>query len=117
MMESKIISTINTEKIIVKILNDDAKEFNKILRRKTAHPDYGRDSVIDVITVEFSNGYQADIKICNGNGPYIDPVLFDADGEELTTDAVTDTILGKFVFTDNESESIRFVYIVEIISA
>ena len=35
------------------------------------------------VTVEFEDGYFADIKVCNGEPPYVDPVLFDPRGCEV----------------------------------
>lgn len=73
------------------------KELNKILRRRTQHPEYKRDSVIETFTADFGDGYQADIKVCNGEGPYVDPVLFD-EGCEATTGDVTDKLDGEYQF-------------------
>ena len=42
-----------------------------------AHPDYHRDAVIKTYTADFNNGISAIIKVCNGDTPYVDSVLFE----------------------------------------
>ena len=76
----------------------ELKEFNKILKRKTASPDYNRDGVIIAYTAKFRNGFEADIKVCNGDGPYVDPVLFDERGHEVVVNDVAEQLQGKYIF-------------------
>lgn len=63
---------------------EDAAEANWLLALNTQSPRDGRDAVLMTFTVHFEDGCEADIKVCNGDtGPWIDPVLFDANGCEL----------------------------------
>lgn len=59
----------------------EAKEVAAILKKgemlKTA------EDVIFSQTAEFSNGFYADIKLVNGDPPYVDYVLFNARGHEI----------------------------------
>lgn len=75
-----------------------------------ASEDYGRDEVIDVRSTVFLTPYGkfgVDIKTCNGDTPYVDPVLFeilpDEEGVEIWHELfpldVDDTILGDYVFS------------------
>ena len=52
------------------------------------------DGVVKTYTARFSNGWQADIKVCNAEtengGPYVDPVLFDEWGCEQCIGEVGD---------------------------
>lgn len=59
-------------------------ETNRILERKSKLDDTKEDLVIETFTGTFPNQCQADIKVCNGNPPYIDPVLFDENGIEIS---------------------------------
>lgn len=61
-------------------------------------PERDQYDTIETVTVEFPNGMQADIKCCNGDTPYVDPVLFDANGTELQTLDVEDDFLGEYWF-------------------
>lgn len=76
-----------------------------------ASEDYGSDEVIHVEVFEFEDKYKSldegqgwmlDVKVCNGDTPYVDPVLFlniDNTGHELTTNDVEDTFLGEYTYT------------------
>lgn len=74
--------------------------------------DYGRDEVIQTISIPFATPYGqyvVDIKVCNGDTPYIDPVLFELvenDGnshyEEIYPLDVEDTLLNTFTFEHEE---------------
>lgn len=66
-----------------------------ILSSKKAVPDC--EDVPYTFTANFGGGIEADIKVCNGDPPYVDPVLFD-DGEEAVVLAVSGDILGDFEF-------------------
>ena len=58
-----------------------AREVNNILQSDQMDPT-GED-VVYSCTVTFDDGCSADIKVCNGEPPYIDPVLFDRQGHEV----------------------------------
>lgn len=62
---------------------EQAAEANRLLALTNQAPG-PRDGVLMTFTVRFEDGCEADIKVCNGDtGPWIDPVLFDADGGEI----------------------------------
>jgi hypothetical protein len=85
----------------IQIPKAEAKHFEKILKMNSYYPDTPKDGIISTFTTTFDNGYEVDIKICNGDsqgGPYIDPVLFDKDGIELCVIEVEDTLLGEYLF-------------------
>lgn len=46
-------------------------------------PDPTGEDILYSVTADFPNGYAADIKVCNGEPAYVDPVLFDARGCEV----------------------------------
>ena len=46
--------------------------------RSPHHPD-----VMFQTTAKFEDGKQADIKVVNGDPPFVDPVLFDENGQEM----------------------------------
>ena len=78
-----------------------------MLNRLTADPE--SEDVPYTITVMFGGGIEADIKLCNGDSPYVDAVLFEG-GEEVQTLEVTDTIEGEYVFEHNGDQ---YVVVVE----
>lgn len=43
----------------------------------------GPDDVLYAFTARFDDGWEADIKVCNGDPPFIDPVLFNNSGYEV----------------------------------
>jgi len=57
----------------------------------------GTDSVIRTYTVEMGNGFEVDIKVCDGDRPFVDPVLFH-DGSEVCTIEVSDELCGEYQF-------------------
>lgn len=66
----------------VKYLNKKAvKKVNAVLRARKRVP--SKKDVLFSITARWPDGTQADIKLVNGDPPYIDPVLFDEHGEEI----------------------------------
>jgi hypothetical protein len=96
---------------VLEIPKERVKELQKILNRKTAHPDFGRDAVITTFTISFNHlpnkKYEADIKVCNGDSPYVDPVFFeiiDGMGYEIHVGEVSDSLLGEYHFHDGKKE-------------
>lgn len=89
---------------VIYIDKEEAEKVQQILDTKGGSDDYGKDDVIAVFTAVFSNGCEADIKVCNtretDSAPYVDPVLFDQDGSELCVIEVNDTLLGDYHFID-----------------
>ena len=59
----------------------------------------GRDKVgtVDVFSANFGNGVEIDIKVCDGDTPFIDAVLFVNGCDSGYLDA-GDTLLGEYVF-------------------
>lgn len=80
---------------------------------------YGKDEVIEIIGIPFTTPYGqyvADIKVCNGDTPYIDPVLFElvetdegSHYEEVYPLEVEDTLLNSYVFENEENDQIFFL--------
>jgi len=68
------------EHTIVQVDPKVIDEINSILTRNEPLPDCG--DIIEIFTADFGGGIEADIKVCNGDGPYVDPVLF-IDGYEI----------------------------------
>lgn len=83
---------------LIKINPDTARLIINVLETKEGYyPDCGRDEIIFKSTAVFKNGIEADIKVCNGDTPYVDPVLFD-DGSQACTLEVTDSFFGEYIF-------------------
>ena len=62
----------------------------------------GQDKVgtIQTYTAIFSGDVEADIKVCDGDPPFIDAVLYDA-GSEVELMEVSDELLGDYEFFYN----------------
>jgi hypothetical protein len=63
------------------------------------------EDLLVVITVEFDNHFFAEIKLVNGDPPYVDPVLFDLEGCEVATASPEATTLEgtyKWKFSNDE---------------
>ena len=75
-------------------------EYKKVLCKSLDNP---RIAVVLSHTVKFPNGYEADIKLCAGEGHfYVDPVLFDKDGCQMCVlDACRGQIDGEYEFEAN----------------
>lgn len=102
----------------IEIPNKEVRELNKILKRKTSHPDWKDGAVIQTFTVAFdqisNKKFEADIKVCNAPSPYVDPVLFEVIegiGHEVYVGELTDSLLGEYHFNIDEGE-----FIVNVIS-
>lgn len=65
----------------IKVHPATLQEIAKILDQDEADPT-GED-ILYSVSADFPNGYSADIKVCNGEPAYVDPVLFDARGCEV----------------------------------
>lgn len=87
-------------------------ELNQILSSNEFYDEVGRDEVIAQFTAKFpDSSIEADIKICNGDGPYIDAVLFD-NGYEVMMLEPSWEISEEYIFeTDDETYKV----LVEII--
>ena len=62
----------------------------------------GEDKVgtVQIYTAIFSGDVEADIKVCDGDPPFIDAVLYDA-GSEVELMEVSDELLGDYEFFYN----------------
>jgi hypothetical protein len=65
----------------------------------------GQDKVatFETYTGRFANGVEVDIKVCDGDPPFVDSVLFE-NGCELAIGEVTGTLLGTYCFQVGEDE-------------
>jgi hypothetical protein len=96
----------------IKIRKKEAEKMERILSIEEGHcPDYDPVAVIKTYTAKFSNGFEADIKVCNGDTPFVDPVLFNEKGIEICVGEVEDTLLGEYHFEYGEDV---FVVTVEV---
>lgn len=87
--------------VTINVPTKDAKEMQSILNRSSAIDTVKQGEVIKTFTAKFNNGYEADIKVVNGNedsSPYVDPVLFNASGNEIAVGEVADSLLGEYIF-------------------
>jgi hypothetical protein len=83
---------------IIQIDKATLERYNAMLQEHTRVDTYGE--LINVWTANFGNGYEADIKIVNGEsdcGPYVDPVLF-LNGNEVCCMEVSDCLDGEYIF-------------------
>ncbi len=77
---------VNTYYQAIHIPRQELEEMENILSiTEGHHPEYGSDEVIKTYTAHFPNGMVADIKVCNGDTPYVDNVLFEPTIENGTT--------------------------------
>lgn len=84
----------------IEVNKEESEKMEQILAIEEGHcPDYDRIATIKTYTAKFPNGFESDVKVCNGDTPYVDAVLFDEDGVELCTEEVSETLLGEYAFT------------------
>ncbi|PLS19145.1 hypothetical protein CVD28_01685 [Bacillus sp. M6-12] len=84
---------------IIYVDKKEAEEMERILSIQEGDcPDYDHDATIKTYTAKFANGFQADIKVCNGDTPYIDNVLFDEQGCEVDCPEISESLLGEYDF-------------------
>lgn len=62
--------------------------------------DAGREEILKTFTAKFGDGFEADLKVCNGDPPFLDAVLF-RDGHEVAVIEPTDRLDGKHVFDED----------------
>ncbi len=93
------------------IPKEEAKYIKDILAIEEGYcSDYDEDALIYVATARFPNGYEADIKLCNGNTPWVDPVLFnEREGQAGLLDP-DEEFFGEYCFETDDAE---YVVIVE----
>ena len=91
---------------------DKLDELNTILQGKKLE-DAGEFEVLHTETIKHGIGhYEVDIKVCNGDTPYIDAVLFE-DGNEINVLEPSDQMDGDYYFQGNNGDEI-FIYIPHI---
>jgi len=84
----------------ISIRANTLRELNAILATENVQPT--AEDVMFSVTVEFDDGCQADIKLVNGEPPYVDPVLFDKEGNELgTIEPDSETFQGEYIWEVN----------------
>ena len=89
----------------IQIPQKELDEMNTILLNEL-NPNIKENDVIKTYTANFSEPNQeikVDIKVINGDTPYVDPVLFD-DGSSLTMIDVRDQLDGEYVFNINADQ-------------
>ena len=77
-----------------------------MLSSEEAVKGYREGDTLCVFPVDFGNGVEADIKICNGNmGPWVDAVLFDNGQEVCVLEPSFDPdITGEYIFEYGDDE-------------
>jgi hypothetical protein len=60
-------------------------------------PGVDRVATLATFTADFGNGMEADIKMCQGDPPFVDAVLFDC-GSEVAILEVSDALEGEYLF-------------------
>lgn len=88
----------------IKVPASKIEKFNKLLAKDGEDGlvealGYPTDCMIEAYTAHFSNGWDADIKMCSGDANFfVDPVLFDADGNERAVLDCGDEYDGDYTF-------------------
>jgi len=97
------------EKVVIKIEKQKAEKLQKLLDEVSL--DFKKlgivkDSVAEIFTARFSDGFEADIKICSGTDNFfIDPVLFNNRGCEICAlDTETELIEEYYFDGDDEKQ-------------
>jgi hypothetical protein len=83
----------------VTIKKAEVEKWNAIMSQHGS----GTDEVLKTFTFKFPDGYQADIKICDGDYPWIDPVLFDEKGHEVAALLCDDGLISAYPFDDKHN--------------
>ena len=76
----------------------ELSEINDILTQRVPWPEDADKQIFKTFTANMGEGWEIDVKVCNGDIPYIDAVLF-YNGQEVSCDASEDTILGEYQFS------------------
>ncbi len=90
--------------IVTLLVRKDVLEQIEVLLSKGGYvEDAGPDEVMNTFTAIFPNYIEADIKFCNGDGPYIDAVLF-KEGNEVNVLEPSDSLEGEYPFQHEGKE-------------
>ena len=81
--------------ITLEITHDEANLARRLLKRETEDREY--PELVLVKTAKFSNGIEADIKLVNADGPYVDAVIFE-NGQEITCLPASGSFTGEYQF-------------------
>lgn len=86
----------------IKISKEKAEELQVLLDKDSINfekEDIEEDSVLFKGVAVFDNGFMAHIKVCSGqNNLYVDPVLFDNEGNEVYAGEPAFELLGEYYF-------------------
>ena len=97
-------------KKVISVPKDIHDQLQAILDIPEGHStEHDRDGVIFTLTADFPGDIEADIKVCNGDTPYVDAVLFEG-GCEVQVLEVSDTLEGEYPFELDGQE-----YLVEVV--
>jgi hypothetical protein len=77
----------------IKVPAQELKEMQEFLDGKGDN----KEDTIVTYTAKFNDGIEADIKVCNGDTPFVDAVLFE-DGHQIAVLEVEDTLEGEYNF-------------------
>lgn len=86
-----------TQTVTLRIGSKLERYLQSALNRSTSDPEHDHDGVIDRFSARFGGGWEADIKACNGDSPYVDPVLF-FNGNEVQVLDVRENLCGTYEF-------------------
>jgi hypothetical protein len=82
--------------ITLEISKSELEDCNRIL--VTGKKLAVKNDVMKTFTVSFPDGYEADIKLCNGEPPFVDAVLFNQGQEVARLDSDSNRIEGEYTF-------------------
>ena len=94
---------------VVKVYKHTAKFWAECLTSPEELPAYKSGQTIDTISVGFGDGIEVDIKLVNGDSPYVDAVIFN-EGCELACLDAYDELVGEYIFDTPKG---KFTVIVE----
>lgn len=89
-------------KQVIEVTLEEAKLVNEILEIEEGRYEEADDEeAIKTWTAKFENGYEVDIKLCNGDTPYIDSVLFNPNGSQVAVLEISEYLIGEYSFEAN----------------
>lgn len=95
---------------VIKIEEARARELQLILDSGRLYDGVKSAEVIDKFTADFKKGFSVDIKVVNGEPPYIDAILFKNGCEVYMLEAHEEFLLGAYVFEcEHEKFQVRLL--------
>ncbi len=85
--------TDKPQKKTIKVSREKAEQLQSLLDNKSED----KIGTIETFTAIFDDNHEIDIKVCQGNPPFVDAVLF-IDGCGAGCLDVTDTLIGDYTF-------------------